>query len=122
MALTVAETLKGIAVFTNEQRRTTVLGQLANYAARGRVGVEEMTIAPVDRPDKYGGPAAIIFMRFETRSDADEAWIDLDGVSPSWFQAGSIAEQFTSTQDPDTGQNDAVFHHRRHWPSQPEDF
>ena len=122
MPLTVAETIKGTAVFTNEQRRTTVLGQLANYAARGRVGVEEMTIAPVDRPGKYNGPAAIIFMRFLSRADADAAWADLGGVSPSWFQAGSIAEQFTSTQDSDTGQNDAVFIHRRHWPADPSDF
>jgi hypothetical protein len=122
MALTIAETIKGTAVFTNEQRRTSVLGQLANYVTRPRVGAEEMTVTPVESPGKYAGPAAVIFMRFATREDADEAWADLGGVSPSWFQTGSIAEQFTSTQDPDAGVNQTVFHHRRHWPADPSDF
>lgn len=122
MALVITEQITAKLVFTTNQRRNQVRTVLTNYLSREKAGARDFVI--VDAPDgKYGpGPGLSVSVPFLSRTDADEAWVDLENANETWFVTGSVAEQFTSTEDIDQGLNETEYIHRKHWPAEPEDF
>jgi hypothetical protein len=120
--LVVTEQIVAYLVCDTEQRRNQVSNVIGAYLDRQKAGARDFVLFDVP-PGKYGtGPTLVVSAPFLSRTDADNAWADLSGVNPTWLIAGSIAEQFTSTEDIEQNLNETVYIHRLHWPSQPDDF
>jgi len=122
MALVITEQITGVLVCATEQRRNQVRSVIGAYLSRPKAGTRDFVLT--DAPaGKYGaGPALVVSAPFVSRQDADDAWTDLAAVNTTWLIEGSVAQQFTSTEDPEVGINETVYHHRKHWPADPSDF
>lgn len=117
------ETIAGVLILGSEAVRNNTRNIITNYLDRPRVNVVPSSPALIDEnSNKYGpGFGLIVRAEFVTKADADAVWADV-AANLAVLSNGSFVDQYTSSEDQETGQNNVTYHHRQHVPGRPEDF
>lgn len=115
------EVVFGQLVFQTTNARNTARAVIQNYASRNQYDTPTITDVPAG---KYGaGPALLVTMRLQNRSDADDVWADVTAANRlTALRATSQLRQSSVQFDATEGTQTVTEIHKLTVPAAPDDF